>query len=64
MHRIRTSIGVVIAVGLLAGSARVVAQEDLIDPSAAAWVTGSVVFASGCEDPTVSTVDGVLQQRG
>ena len=65
MRDIRSSLSTILAIGLVAGSAgAVAAQDEASDPSAAAWVTGSVVFASGCENATVSTEDGVLRQRG
>lgn len=65
MSGTKSGLGTLLMIVLLAGSAvGVAAQNDASDTAAAAWVTGSVVFAPSCQDPTSAIEEGVLIQRG
>lgn len=66
MKRTRTSISVILAVGLLAGSSTIAtAQQDVTDPSAPAWVTGTIRTAGpGCTGPVLGApIDGAEPER-
>jgi hypothetical protein len=64
MRGITPGLSVILAIGLLAGSAVGVAAQDQADPLAAAWVTGAITFAASCDDATIAIEDDVRQERG
>ena len=65
MRGIKSGLSAVLVIGLMAGSTAVTtAQEDTSDPSAPAWVTGSLTTpgTSGCTT-TTTLVDDVVAVR-
>jgi hypothetical protein len=62
---IKSGAIVVVALGLLAGSAvGVAAQHEVTDPTAPTWVTGTVGYAPSCVDPERTTEADVVRERG
>ncbi|MEX1344278.1 MAG: hypothetical protein AB1Z63_06370, partial [Candidatus Limnocylindrales bacterium] len=65
MNRTRMGIGSTLAIGLAATAAMgVSAQAQPEDPLAAAWVTGSIAWATTCQSPETTSDEDKTSERG
>lgn len=65
MNRMRTGLGITLAMGLAAGAAvGVAAQAEPEDPMAPAWVTGSIAWATSCQSPETTSDEDKTSERG